>query len=107
MKTDLYTKVVLSIIAVCLSILTLQNIDIIPKSFASEGNKNSTGKSSISYGLVPLNENGTIDVNIKSSSSEIDVNLKRINTSDELDINIDEIGGGYISHGGPIPVTIK
>ncbi|MFC4817152.1 MULTISPECIES: hypothetical protein [unclassified Flavobacterium] len=107
MKTDLYTKTVLSIIAVCLTILTLQSIDIIPKSYASEGHKNLSIVPNRNYGLVPLNENGTIDVNITSSSAELDVNLRRINTNDELDVNIDEIGGGFISHGGPIPVTIK
>ena len=96
MKTDLYTKIVLTVIALCLTVLTLQNIDIIPKSYASEGNKNLSIEPSRNYGLAPLNENGSIDVN-----------LKRINTTDELDVNIDEIGGGYMSHGGPIPVTIK
>jgi hypothetical protein len=107
MKTDLYTKIVLTVIALCLAVLTLQNIDIIPKSYASEANKNLSIEPNRNYGLVPLNENGSIDVNIVSSNSEIDVNLKRINTTDELDVNIDEIGGGYMSHGGPIPVTIK
>lgn len=96
MKTDLYTKIVLTVIAVCLTILTLQNINIIPKTYAAESNKNKNVFPSKTYGLVPLNSDGTIDVNIT-----------RITTNDELDVNIDEIGGGYISNGGPIPVNIK
>ncbi|MDR7212529.1 hypothetical protein [Flavobacterium piscis] len=96
MKTDLYTKIVLTVIAVCLSILTLQNIDIIPKTYAAEPNKNGNILAAKNYGLVPLNSDGTIDVNIT-----------RITTTDELDVNIDEIGGGSVSSGGPIPVNIK
>ena len=96
MKTDVYTKIVLTVIAVCLSILTLQNIDIIPKAYAGETKKNADILTTKNYGLVPLNSDGTIDVNIT-----------RITTTDELDVNIDEIGGGYVSNGGPIPVNIK
>ena len=105
MKTDFYTKTVLTIIALCLSILTLQNIDIIRKAYASESNKNINLDPLKNYGLVPINADGTINVNIKSSS-EMDVNISNITTSDELDINIDEVGGGYVSHGGPIKVDV-
>ena len=105
MKTDFYTKTVLTIIALCLSILTLQNIDIIPRAYASEPNKSINIEPSKNYGLVPINADGTINVNIKSSS-EMDVNISNITTSDELDINIDEVGGGYVSHGGPIKVDV-
>jgi hypothetical protein len=96
MKTDLYTKTVLTIIAVCLSVLTLQSIDIIPKSYASGNEKTSITTAPKNYGLVPVNDDGTIDVNIT-----------RISTYDELDVNIDEIGNASLSSGGPIPVTIK
>jgi hypothetical protein len=37
----------------------------------------------------------------------LDVNISRISTFDELDVNIEEIGGGFLSRGGPIPVEIK
>lgn len=86
MKTDLYTKIVLTVIAVCLSISTLKNIDIIPKTYAAETKKNGDILITKNYGLVPLNSDGTIDVKIT-----------RITTNDELDVNIDEIGGGYVS----------
>ena len=48
MKTDFYTKTVLTIIALCLSILTLQNIDtdmIIPKQFLKTIKRTGLGKS--------------------------------------------------------------
>ena len=96
MKTDLYTKSVLTIIAVCLTVLTLQSIEIIPKSYAAGNKKAAITTTPKNYGLVPVNEDGSIDVTIT-----------RISTTDELDVNIDEIGGGFLSHNGPIPVTIK
>jgi hypothetical protein len=59
----------------------------------------------INYGLIPLNEDGTISVKL-SANDEIDVNIVGVNTNDELDVNIDQIGGGYVSHGGPISVEV-
>lgn len=91
MKTDFYTKVVLTIIAVCLTILTLQNIDIIPKAYAAGPNNNLNAMPSKNYGLVPLNADGSIDINIKS-----------INTTDELDVNIDEVGGSSVYRSIPV-----
>lgn len=34
MKTDFYTKVVLTIIAICLTIIVLKQVDIIPNAYA-------------------------------------------------------------------------
>ncbi|MFD2564217.1 MULTISPECIES: hypothetical protein [Aquimarina] len=114
MKTDTYTKSVLTIIAVCLSIIVLKDIDIIPKAYA-EGSTTTLSN----YGLVPVNEDGTItvkldtsneiDVNIKSISTydKLKVDLNQISTSEELNVNIDEIGGSYVSSGGPIKVKIQ
>ena len=36
MKADKFTKIVLTVIAVNLTILTLKNVDIIPKAYANE-----------------------------------------------------------------------
>ena len=117
MKTDLYTKSILTVIAVALSIIVLKDIDIIPKAHASSNTN--TAISNSNYGLVPVNEDGSItvsfspteqlDVNIKNIDTydEIRVDLYGISTTDELDVNLDEIGGGWISNGGPIPVKIK
>lgn len=119
MKTDTYTKIVLTIIAVCLTINVVKDINWIPTAQASE--KDVSSKISTKYQLVPVSEMNTMDVrivdintydelnvNIKSIDSydEMKVNIKSIDTSDELDVNIDEVGGGFISSGGPIKVKI-
>lgn len=121
MKTDRYTKIVLTVIAVCLAVNTFQSVSIIPEAHANSGGS-FLNDIPYGYGLVPLNENGLIDVNIKDISTydELNVNLKGvdtyekvpvtlkgIDTSDELDINLDEIGGSWINPGGPIKVQIQ
>ncbi len=105
MKIDTFTKIVLTVIAVNLTIGTVRNLDLIPKAHADEPTNNFNLAPNVNYGLVPLNEDGTISVKL-NASNEIDVNIVGIDTSDELDVNIDEIGGGYVSHGGPISVEI-
>lgn len=119
MKTDFYTKTVLTVIALCLTILVSKEFIIFPSVYASE--KKAEPLIDSGYRLVPVNEFETIDVrivdintydelnvNIKSIDSydELKVNINSIDTSDELDVNIDEIGGGFISHGGPIKVSL-
>jgi len=115
MKTDLYTKTILTIIAICLTINVIKEFEIIPKAHASK-NAIETAKD---YKLVPISENNTLDVrivdidtydkldvNLKSIETydELKVNINTIDTNDELDVNIDEVGGRYINSGGPIPV---
>jgi hypothetical protein len=104
MKTDRYTKFLLTVIAACLTVLTLQSIDIIPKAYAMPPAKPATLPIG-SYGLVPVNPDGSITV--KLNSEMIDVNLKNIEIDDELDVNIDEIGGGFVPYGGPIPISTR
>ena len=127
MKTDTYTKTLLTIIAICLTINTVKSIDIFPKAYAgNETESNSMTKISedediSNYRLIKLNEFETLDVrivdintydelnvNIKSVDTydEFDVNIKNIETTDELDINIDEIGGRYLTNGQAINVKI-
>lgn len=105
MKVDTFTKIVLTVIAINLSILTLKNIDLIPKAYANEPSSNLNAIPSSSYGLVPINEDGSISVRL-NSFDEIDVNLVGIETKDELHVNISEVGGKWISFGGSIPVQI-
>ena len=131
MKVDTFTKVVLTIIAVNLTIITVKNIDIIPKAFAGEPSESSALSPGTNYGLVPVNTDGSINVKLSSydeldvnivgiettddldanivgirTSDELDANIVGIETSDELDVNLDEIGGAYVSYGGPILVDI-
>ncbi|MFN3299396.1 MAG: hypothetical protein ACK41Z_04305 [Sediminibacterium sp.] len=66
MKTDLYTKIVLTVIASSLTIIALNQIDILPKAYANNSyNKPNNGKN---YGIIPLNPDGSIDVNLKSAT---------------------------------------
>ncbi|TPN85922.1 hypothetical protein [Aquimarina algicola] len=112
MKNDKYTKFILTIIAICLVILVFKDANIVPKAHASDS-------IITKYGLVPINEDGSITVKI-SNTDEIDVNIKNIDTYDrlkvdlneistrnELDINIDEVGGSSLSSSGPIKVKIQ
>ena len=119
MKTDLYTKTVLTVIAVALTLNLVKEWNPIPEAQASETLSEDT---KTQYRLVPISDMETLDVrivdintydelnvNVKSIDTydEVKVNIKSIDTSDELDVNIDEIGGGWISNGGPIPVKIN
>ena len=84
MKTDRYLRVVLTVIAVCLVMLTLQNMNLIPKAQA-EGPLPPISN----YALVPLSEDGTVQVKIKS-------------INDVLDVNIQKVGGNNCYQGVPI-----
>ncbi|MDE0472484.1 MAG: hypothetical protein OXH57_11140 [Ekhidna sp.] len=113
MKVDKFTKIILTVIAANLTILTVKNLDLIPKAYANESTKNLELIPNLNYGLVPLNEDGAISVKL-SAYDEIDVNIVGIDTYDNLDvdingiadINIAEVGGGHVWHGGPISVEV-
>lgn len=132
MKTDNVTKIILTVIAVNLSLLTVKNFDIIPSAYAKDSITHNGILPSVQYGLIPLNEDGSLTVKLTSNneldvnivgvntsdeldiniagvdtSDELDINIAGVETSDELDINIDEVGGGYVSNGGPIPVEVE
>ena len=100
MKTDLYTKVILTVIALCLTLNVVKDFDIIPSAYAFNGSPETNPL------LAPLSE--TIDVRIVDINTydELNVNINSIDTTDELDINIDEIGGGWVNNGGPIKVKV-
>ncbi|MBR9861576.1 hypothetical protein GYB22_12700 [bacterium] len=74
MKIDKYTKVILTVIAVNLSILTLANLNIVPNAQANSAEFDSSKK----YGLVPINSDGSVNVKVVSSS-RVDVILRGIN----------------------------
>ena len=114
MKIDAYTKFVLTVIAFCLVVLTLNTVDIFPKAYANDV-VNYGGN----YGLVPMNEDGTINVRLHSINDELDkidvnitgvktydklkIDLAEISTREELDINIEEVGGWSVN-GGKLPI---
>ncbi len=90
MKTDFYTKAVLTVIAICITIIVLKQVDIIPNAYAETPKTNIN--TNMNYGLVLLNAEGSIDVNIKSNSSSIDVNIVEV--------------GGFATF-GTVPVKVK
>ena len=124
MRTDTYTKGLLTVIAACLLVIVCIQLDLLPQAHA---NANHPG-----YATVPVQEDGTILVTLATvapdadmdvvitgirTSDEMEVELVDINTSDvmkvdlykvstddELDVNVDEIGGSWLNAGGPIPV---
>lgn len=111
MKADIFTKLALTVIAVNLTIMTVKDLSFVPTVEATGPNSVSGLAPNGQYGLVPLNEDGTITVKLKpndeidvnivgvETSDELDVNIDGINTNDELDVNIDEVGGSYVSSG--------
>lgn len=118
MNTDRYTKIILTIIAFCLVVNTLDKLDIMPKAYANAPTPNMTPTSPeiAKYGLVPLNEDGSInvktispmDVNITGvrTNDELKVNVSGINTSNSLNVNVnlDKIGGSSAYGGLPVKV---
>ncbi|MFD2600970.1 hypothetical protein [Flavobacterium suzhouense] len=117
MKTDRYTKIILTIIAFCLVVNTFEKLDIIPKAYANAPTTTPiTTVSEPKYGLVPLNEDGSItvkttspmDVNITGvrTSDDLKVNVSGINTSNSLNVNVNlEKIAGSSAYGG-LPVKV-
>ena len=81
MKSDLYLKSILTIIAICLVINIIKDFDFIPKAYAGETNQIIENKLNLlpgkNYGLIPVNADGSINVNIKSSGT-MGVSIERI-----------------------------
>ncbi|WP_297334729.1 hypothetical protein [Flavobacterium sp.] len=104
MKTDRYTKIILTVIAACLVINIMEKIDIMPKAYAS-GDSTPTPVGA-NYAVVPLNEDGSIRVSL-TNTAPMDVNIVGIRTSEDLDVNVNlQKIGGYSTY-GEIPVKVK
>lgn len=117
MQIDKYTKIILTVIAVNLTILSFSRLDIIPEAIAGKEHS-ATNPSEMQYGLVPLNENGTISATL-SNSEEMDVNITGIDTWDEMEVKLEEISAsekingniekinGHSIFSSELPVKIK
>jgi hypothetical protein len=105
MRTDRYTKTILTIIAVCMVINIVEKIDIMPKAYANDPVvKNAPVTAAPNYGLVPLNPDGSINVKMTTPT---DVNVIGIRTYDELNVNVNLAKiGGYSTY-GEIPIKVK
>ena len=80
MKTDCYTKTVLTVIAGALVLLALQNSEIFQKANASKAS---------GFATVPINPDGSINVKF----------------TETMKVNVAEVGGNYIS--GSLPINLK
>jgi hypothetical protein len=121
MKTDRYTKVILTVIALCLVINVLEKVNIIPQAYADTPLTTNTPLTveTPKYGLIPLNEDGSINVTMKTvapmdvnitgirTSDDLDVKISGINTSNNLNVNVnlDKIAGSSAYGGLPVRVV--
>ena len=71
MKKDSTIKILLGIIAINLTIISISQLDLIPKSYAN--NQQTTIKAQ-EFGIVPINEDGTISVRVENSEV-MDINV--------------------------------
>ncbi|HAV55136.1 MAG TPA: hypothetical protein DCX41_09460 [Aequorivita sp.] len=109
MKTDMYTKTILTIIAVCLTINVVKDFELFPSVYASENIEPKPINQVMDVRLVDINTSDELNVNLKSVDTydEVKVNVKKLETSDVLDVNIKEVGGSWITSGSSIPVQLK
>lgn len=111
MKTDTYTKAILTVIAICLTINVIKDCEIFPSAYASETKKATKVPVNevMDVRLVDINTSDQLNVNLKKIDTydELKVNLKKIETREKLDVNLSEIGGKWVSNGGPIPVKVQ
>lgn len=77
MKSNLYLKIVLTIIAINLTLLTIKELHLIPTANAS-ASLPKREMPAANYGFVPINEDGSINVRIKNSDV-LDVQIRGIN----------------------------
>ncbi|WP_026450158.1 hypothetical protein [Aequorivita capsosiphonis] len=118
MKTDKYTKTVLTIIAICLSINVAKDFNFIPSAFANETEKTPQipdghiivpENQVMDVRLVNINTSDKLNVNLKGVDTydELKVNVTKIETKDLLNVNLHSLGGSWVSSGGPLPVKLE
>jgi hypothetical protein len=107
MKTDRYTKIILTVIAACMVINVLEKLDITPKAYANDKPAETTlpKAPAPNYALIPTNADGSIKINL-TNSAPMDVNIVGIKTYDNLDVNVNlaRLGGSTIY--GAVPVKV-
>ena len=98
MKTDSYTKIVLTVIASGLTIIALQNAEIFPKANASKIS---------GFVTVPVNPDGSINVKM-IDNMKVDISAIGGNSIyGSLPINLKEVNGNSINTSYGIPVNIE
>lgn len=79
MKTNNYLKIVLTVIAINLTLLTAKELNLIPVANAANVPVK-PAKGGTNYGFIPVNDDGTISVKV-SNSDAINVKLTAISSS--------------------------
>lgn len=113
LKIDTYTKTILTIIAICLTVNMLKDYKLFPSAYANKISEKSSildieSSSVMEVRIVDISTSKELNVNLKNISTyrPLPVNLKKIETSDKLQTNITEVGGKWTPHGGPLPVKV-
>lgn len=103
MKTDLYTKSVLTVIAVCLIILIFKNNEVIPAVKAAPAALEQLNNEVVDVRIVGVNYNTEIPVKIESVKSAIPVKGAS-NFGNSIPVSIESI---KYSISNPLPVKVK
>lgn len=81
MKSNIYLKFILTVIAINLTVLTAKELNLVSTANAADVPAK-PGKNGINYGFIPVNEDGTINVRVKNTEAmdvEI-IGIKRLFT---------------------------
>ncbi|MBX7204375.1 MAG: hypothetical protein K1X81_03020 [Bacteroidia bacterium] len=74
MKTDTYTKIVLTVIAICLTLNLFKEVDLFPRAFAGTNATHLTQTVA-----VPVNADGSINVKLAKQDLPIEVDIVKVN----------------------------
>lgn len=88
-RTIIYLNCVLTVIAVALTVIVLQNAEILPKAYAASG-----------LYTLPINEKGEMPVRIMNGDMDVNVN----NT---VDVNIESSSRNAFYNAEPIEVKVR
>jgi hypothetical protein len=122
--SNLYLNTILTIVSICLTGILIQNQILIKELKREKAHTSIQAPSPISlqqvhntisrYAVVPVNEDGSINVNITGSAETMDINIKQVNgyniskghlpVKPELtDVNIRQVGGNQVL-GSDLPI---
>lgn len=116
MKTDTYTKTVLTIIAICLICLVFKNQDIVPTANANSSKAASMLSSeTVDVRIVGVSSYTSIPVKLESGNSTMNVKITGVDTYNALPVKIEstdknipvKINDIAIYNLNPLPVKIK
>ncbi len=112
----IYQNTVLTLILVCLVVLVFQNQNPTSSYYGAANSKANPNSQVVltnyathnlsSFALVPVNKNGSIDVNVREVSDVIDVNIEDISTYDKLNVHLKSTDSYSLRSAGPLEVEI-